>query len=382
MSLILEESRVHLLKLVCVLEECTFEIKDKMEDYLVYEVSKHDSPYTGFGYTTDPSRVIEEHPDHYFRPLFGFYGTEDDCKAKVSEYMKSLDLFIYTENFTTVYLISCLDPLVTKTYVGQTNNFKTRVNGHIDSSCVKGTKVYDFIRMHGWWNNWTMKPLGEYLCDSNSDDARRLEWFWWKKTKSTLNTQTPGKKVVDRDRSKLKLSEEQLFQVYETFERVIHRDYTGTEELPCLSRENVLYIDCKPKKPIPVYKRFTRVPVMYTILNESVEDKDTDSDTEMIELPEPEIQGNLFLVTNEQESESYLGITMYKVTEESVLKTMHSTRQGKLAYLYMTLNGGWSSWKFYTLSNTCDIKEYTRLSKYLVLNNLTCDHPYLKSFTY
>jgi hypothetical protein len=61
-----------------------------MEDYLVYEVSRYDSPNTVFGYTTDPSRVMEEHPDHYFRPLFGFYGTEDDCKKKLSEYMKRI----------------------------------------------------------------------------------------------------------------------------------------------------------------------------------------------------------------------------------------------------------------------------------------------------
>jgi GIY-YIG catalytic domain len=351
-----------------------------MEDFLVYEVSKYDSPYVGFGCTRDPARVMEENPDSYFRPLFGFFGTREDCEAKVSEYIKSLDLFINRENFLTVYLISCLDPLVKETYVGKSKNFKTRVNGHIDNSCIKGTKVYEFIRTHGWWNNWTMKPLGEYLCDG--DDGCRLEWFWWKKTKSILNTQTPGKKVVDRDKRKLKVKENELFHLYETFERVIHREYTGSEEPQVFPQDNVVFLDCAPRKKTDEYKRFTKECVTYRILNESDTESDYETEEEQIaEFPEIDVTGKLFLVTNG--SESYIGFTFdFRVNERTVLKTMHKTRQGKLAYLYMTMKGGWSSWKIRTLSEDCDVKVYTMLSSYLLLNNLTHDHPHLKSFTY
>jgi hypothetical protein len=342
----------------------------------VYEVSKYDSPYIGFGYTKDPSRVIEDHPDHYFRPLFGFFGTDEDCEAKVSNYMKSLDLFINRENLLTIYQISCLDPSVKETYVGKTVDFNTRMNSHIDLSCFKSTKVYDFIRRHGWWNNWTMKPLGEYCCVGENGD--RLEWFWWKKTDSKLNTMIPGKKVVDRDKKKLKLSETQLFQLYETFERVIHRDYTGSEEVPVFPKDVVVYLDCPAPPKVREYKRFSKVPAVYRILNER---NDTESDTEEVtDFPSIDIKGKLIHVTNDQES--YIGFVTSDVTERSILKTMYSTRQGKLAYLFMTMKGGWSSWKTDTLSSDCNIKDYTMLSKYLVLNNLTYDHPYLKSFTY
>jgi len=176
------------------------------------------------------------------------------------------------------------------------------------------------------------------------------------------------------------VSESELFHLYETFERVIHRDYIGSEEPQVFPKDVVVYLDCEAKKNTDEYERFTRVYTAYHILNES--DTESDSDTEEItDYPEIDITGRLFVVSNDLES--YIGFTFDShVNERTVLKAMHKTRQGKLAYLYMTMKGGWSSWRVRTLSESCDVKNYTMLSSYLLLNNLTHDHPLLKSFTY
>jgi hypothetical protein len=177
------------------------------------------------------------------------------------------------------------------------------------------------------------------------------------------------------------VSEDELFHLYETFERVIHRDYIGSEEPQVFPKDVVVYLDCEAtEKKTDEYTRFTRVNTAYHILNDS--DSETEDDDEYVtDYPEIDITGRLFLVTNDLES--YIGFTFDShVNERTVLKTMHKTRQGKLAYLYMTMKGGWSSWKIRTLSENCDIKNYTMLSSHLLLNNLTHDHPHLKSFTY
>jgi len=177
------------------------------------------------------------------------------------------------------------------------------------------------------------------------------------------------------------VSESELFHLYETFERVIHRDYIGSEEPQVFPKDVVVYLDCEAKKESDEYNRFTRVYIAHHILNESDTESETEEDEYVTDCPEIDITGRLFVVSNDLES--YIGFTFDShVNERTVLKTMHKNRQGKLAYLYMTMKGGWSSWKIRTLSESCDVKNYTMLSSYLLLNNLTHDHPHLKSFTY
>ena len=47
--------------------------------------------------------------------------------------------------------------------------------------------VYQFIRLHGGWNNWNMVQIEEYPC-KNKREAEARETYWMKELKSTLNS--------------------------------------------------------------------------------------------------------------------------------------------------------------------------------------------------
>jgi len=67
---------------------------------------------------------------------------------------------------TIIYKIICNDNFVVECYVGHTTSFKDRKRQH-KNACNNDKcnfKIYQMIREHGGWDNWSMKPICEYPC--------------------------------------------------------------------------------------------------------------------------------------------------------------------------------------------------------------------------
>ena len=92
---------------------------------------------------------------------------------------------------TTIYLIGCKDTNIPNTYVGHTTNFEQRCEDHEKCVTTSDRKLYNFIRNHGGWSNWYIKPLSKISC-KNKSEATLEELYWYIKMKSTLNICTPG----------------------------------------------------------------------------------------------------------------------------------------------------------------------------------------------
>ena len=94
----------------------------------------------------------------------------------------------------TIYKIFCLDPKVTKQYVGQTINFDNRRDSHFYSTltCENDLRLYDFIRTRGGWRNWKMVIVKQYPVNTTKKNLDRLEWYWWNKLGGELNSMKPG----------------------------------------------------------------------------------------------------------------------------------------------------------------------------------------------
>lgn len=94
-----------------------------------------------------------------------------------------------------VYKLCCEDPTVTEVYVGSTVAFTRRMCQHKYVCNAKGGRgykanVYQFIRAHGGWSNWTMIQLEAYAADSKRDLESR-ERYWLDQFDRTLNMIVP-----------------------------------------------------------------------------------------------------------------------------------------------------------------------------------------------
>jgi hypothetical protein len=85
-------------------------------------------------------------------------------------------------NTYIIYMIKCNDGNVGNCYIGSTMNFRTRKHHHKshcsnENSKKYNLKLYKFIRLNGFWDNFEMKPIEEYLCDSKMQAVIR-EQHW------------------------------------------------------------------------------------------------------------------------------------------------------------------------------------------------------------
>jgi len=90
------------------------------------------------------------------------------------------------------YKLCCLDQSITDIYVGQTTDFTKRKCQHKSNCNNENIKdynyyVYQFIREHGGWENWSMVQIEQYPC-KNMREAEARETYWMKELKSTLNS--------------------------------------------------------------------------------------------------------------------------------------------------------------------------------------------------
>ena len=96
-----------------------------------------------------------------------------------------------------IYKIVCNDDNITDCYVGQTTNFSNRKWGH-KNDCNNAISehynvpLYQFIRLNGGWDNFSMLIIEHYPCESK-EEALKREQYWVKLLKATLNTKGPVK---------------------------------------------------------------------------------------------------------------------------------------------------------------------------------------------
>jgi hypothetical protein len=63
-------------------------------------------------------------------------------------------------------------------YIGSTGNFSSRKATH-KTNCKKQLKLklYETINENGGWDNFTMRPIEEFVCESKLE-ARMRERYW------------------------------------------------------------------------------------------------------------------------------------------------------------------------------------------------------------
>lgn len=66
------------------------------------------------------------------------------------------------------YKITCNDPDIKKVYVGKTKHLRSRASAHKTNSVGSNIKLYQNIRLHGGWENWTMSLYHKCLCDEKA----------------------------------------------------------------------------------------------------------------------------------------------------------------------------------------------------------------------
>ena len=91
----------------------------------------------------------------------------------------------------SVYKIICKDENINEIYVGSSVDFKSRLSSHkCDCYNVKrnnyNSKVYQFIREHGGWDNWNMIKIIDVDCEDKSE-LRYYEQLYISSLNPTLN---------------------------------------------------------------------------------------------------------------------------------------------------------------------------------------------------
>ena len=91
-----------------------------------------------------------------------------------------------------IYKITCDSPDVQSLYVGSTKHFKNRKHGHMmkskDEKCT--FKLYNTIREHGGFSNWTMEIIEFFTCNTFLE-ARIRERFFCEELRADLNIYRP-----------------------------------------------------------------------------------------------------------------------------------------------------------------------------------------------
>lgn len=98
---------------------------------------------------------------------------------------------------TIIYKLCCNDPTITDIYVGHTTNWtnrkrhhKCRCNNEKDKN--HNIYVYQFIREHGGWTNWSMIEIEKISC-VDTHEALKNERKYFDLLGATLNIDTPSR---------------------------------------------------------------------------------------------------------------------------------------------------------------------------------------------
>ena len=114
---------------------------------------------------------------------------------------------------TIIYKICCKDPTITDIYIGSTCNFRSRKAEH-KYDCNNQNRnhynynVYQFIREHGGWNNFSMVMIHEASVE-NKLQKEKLERQFIEQMKPTLNSSIPTRTMKEwAESNKEKIAEQ------------------------------------------------------------------------------------------------------------------------------------------------------------------------------
>ena len=119
-----------------------------------------------------------------------------------------------------IYKIECNDINVKECYIGSTKDFMKRRYCH-KSKYKMGSnlKVYQFIRNNGGWENWTMKSIINYPCNSK----RELEMKEQEIIKSFDNTLNLWSAYTSIEERKIQLKKKGRKHYIENAEKIKER---------------------------------------------------------------------------------------------------------------------------------------------------------------
>jgi hypothetical protein len=114
---------------------------------------------------------------------------------------------------TIIYKICCNDETIKACYVGHTTNFKQRKIEHKYACCNSNsksynTKIYEFIRNNGGFENWKFVEIEKYPCNSKQE-AQMRENYWYFTLAAVLNTIAPS---LDLEKQKIRETRKRVIE--------------------------------------------------------------------------------------------------------------------------------------------------------------------------
>ena len=118
-----------------------------------------------------------------------------------------------------IYKIVCKDTLITDFYVGSTTSFRNRKYTHkSDCNNIKSknynSKVYNFIRKNGGFNNWDIILIADVVCN-NKKELVKFERKYYEELNPKLNINYPTRTRQEYrkdNKDKLKLKGKDYYQ--------------------------------------------------------------------------------------------------------------------------------------------------------------------------
>lgn len=149
---------------------------------------------------------------------------------------------------TIIYKLCCNDLNITDIYIGHTTDFKSRKAEH-KYSCNNEknksyhSKVYQYIRNNGGWDNWTMIMIEEYNCN-NKLEALKRERELIEVLKSTLNFEIPSRTHKEyREDNKDKIKEKYIIY-YENNKDKLRSKYENNKDIINEKRKEKYICEC------------------------------------------------------------------------------------------------------------------------------------------
>ena len=110
-----------------------------------------------------------------------------------------------------IYKIVCKDTLITDFYVGSTTSFRNRKYTHkSDCNNIKSknynSKVYNFIRKNGGFNNWDIILIADVVCN-NKKELVKFERKYYEELNPKMNSNYPTRtrqEYYENNKDKLK----------------------------------------------------------------------------------------------------------------------------------------------------------------------------------
>lgn len=142
---------------------------------------------------------------------------------------------------TVIYKIVCNDLNISDCYVGHTINFIKRKNAHKTDCCNSNSpnynlQLYQFIRVHGGFDNWSMIEIEKYPCTDVYEACKR-ERYWFEELKATLNKQVPSRTINEykqENRELLRAKDKTYREENKESIRIAHKEYKAK------NRESIL----------------------------------------------------------------------------------------------------------------------------------------------